>query len=172
MIPFPTGWKVNPKSMVPNHQPDFVCPILGIDAFPCSFSQLKRCSIENLVLLVWEVNFGSGYIIGLLQAKIYIHNFTGTPEPPCISWGKKNMENHGFCSRFSHLNESIVTTSGLDPALLFGVPHQGCHQHYETPQLQHRRLAKEASRLWNPNSPGFSNDFTWIYIMFYVHGLV
>ena len=159
--------------MVPNHQPDFVCPILGIDAFPCSFSQLKRRSIENLVLLVWEVNLGSGYIIGLLQAKIYIHNFTGTPEPPCISWGKKNMENHGFCSRFSHLNESIVTTSGLDPALLFGVPHQGCHQHYETPQLQHRRLAKEASRLWNPeNSPGFSNDFTWIYIMFYVHGLV
>ena len=89
MIPFPTGWKVNPNSMVPNHQPDFVCPILGIDAFPCSFSQLKRCSIENLVLLVWGVNFGSGYIIGLLQAKIYIHNFTGTPEPPCISWGKK-----------------------------------------------------------------------------------
>ena len=76
--------------MVPNHQPDFVCPILGIDAFPCSFSQLKRRSIENLVLLVWEVNLGSGYIIGLLQAKIYIHNFTGTPEPPCISWGKKN----------------------------------------------------------------------------------
>ena len=77
---------------------------------------------------------------------------------------KKRGKTHGFWMFLDVSGEDFpIETNPLSPQpclSLAGLPHQGCHQHQETPQLQHRRLAGSFYGFYS----------TWFYMIFYVHG--